>query len=193
MFMTKTGAAAFACRRGSDAAVRLMAGRGRHRIFKSHPAVYGVCGHWIRKRKAFSPCPLPGLYTSRGYPADQSPPTQFCKRSAVSGRRKIRLRAGAELLFLPGRGRCLSGGEHSRRWWALPSSAFPTTLPASSSSLGCCWGGSSAVSSAHSGGFRSFCTRSHPQSFPPKAEAAALFKVCGAAGHGGVAAFAGGQ
>ena len=24
-------------------------GRGRHRIFKSHPAVYGVCGHWIRK------------------------------------------------------------------------------------------------------------------------------------------------
>ena len=29
-------------------------------------------------------------------------------------------------------------------------------------------GGSSAVSSAHSGGFRSFCTRSHPPSFPPK-------------------------
>ena len=51
MFMTKkTGAAAFACRRGADAAVRRVAGRGRHRIFKGHPAVYGVCRHWIRKK-----------------------------------------------------------------------------------------------------------------------------------------------
>ena len=32
-----------------------------------------------------------------------------------------------------------------------------------------------------------------PQAFHQKAEAAALFKVCGAAGHGGAAAFAGGQ
>ena len=33
---------------------------------------------------------------------------------------------------------------------------------------GCCWDGSSAVSSARSGGFRSFCTRFPLPSFPPK-------------------------
>ncbi len=44
-----------------------------------------------------------------------------------------------------------------------------------------------------SGGFRSFCTRFPLQAFHQKAKAAALFKVCGAAGHGGAAAIAGGQ
>ena len=34
--------------------------------------------------------------------------------------------------------------------------------------FGCCWDGSSAVSSARSGGFRSFCTRFPLPSFPPK-------------------------
>ena len=43
-------------------------GRGRHRIFKSHPAVYGVCGHWIRKRKSFLPLPASGALYKPGLP-----------------------------------------------------------------------------------------------------------------------------
>ena len=112
----------------------------------------------------------------------------FCKRSAVSGRRKIRLRAGAELLFLPGRGRCLSGGSipgggglfqvplfllhyrHPHPLWGVAGAVhlrFPLPIR--------------VVSGA-------FAQDPIPQAFHQKAEAAALFKVCGAAGHGGAAA-----
>ena len=35
---------------------------------KSHPAVYGVCGHWIRKRKSFLPLPASGALYKPGLP-----------------------------------------------------------------------------------------------------------------------------
>ena len=60
-----------------------------------------------KKKKKLSPLARFRGFIQAGATLLTNSPAQFCKRSAVSGRRKIRLRPGAELLFLPGRGRCL--------------------------------------------------------------------------------------
>ena len=73
------------------------------------------------------------------------PPAQLCQRNAVSGQWQIRLRTGAELLFLPGRCRCLPGGSVSGgdRLFQIPLFLLHHRHPHPLS--GCCWGGSSAA------------------------------------------------
>ena len=93
--------------RSRHAVLRCLAGRGGDSAEQSNQIMSGVCGHWVKSFQAFHrPCPASGLDSGGCGAADQPASAEFPQGRTVSGGREDRLRAGAELLFLPGSLRC---------------------------------------------------------------------------------------
>ena len=152
------------------AVLRRLAGRGGDGAEQSDQIMSGVCGHWVKEKNAayLRYCPASGAGYRRGGFIDQPASAELSQGRTVSGRRENRLRAGAELLLLPGSLRCLVLSGRFRRWWVLPSSASPIISQVSSFCWESCWDALSAAFCVPSAGFRSCCIRFLRRSSPQR-------------------------
>ena len=98
------GAGRAADGRSHHAVLWCLAGRGGDSAEQSNQIMSGVCGHWVRSFQAFHrPRPAFGAGFRRVRRSLHQPaPAELPQGRTVSGRRENRLRAGAELLLLPG-------------------------------------------------------------------------------------------